>query len=135
MADLIEGFIASALFRRLAAARDLRREEGFAFLVEDALITGVLDVVARELGGLTLIVDYKSDRLQGADPATVAEREYRIQRLVYVLAGLRAGAETVEVVHVFLERPEQPVSASYRRDQLPALEAELLALAAGALRG
>jgi ATP-dependent helicase/nuclease subunit A len=135
VADLIEGFIASALFRRLAAARDLRREEGFAFLVEDALITGVLDVVARELGGLTLIVDYKSDRLQGADPATVAEREYRIQRLVYVLAGLRAGAETVEVVHVFLERPEQPVSASYRRDQLPALEAELLALAAGALRG
>jgi ATP-dependent exoDNAse (exonuclease V) beta subunit len=133
--DLIEGFIGSSLFERLAAARALRREEGFSFLLGDALITGVLDVVASEAGGLTLVVDYKSDRLEGADPAALVERDYRIQRLVYGLAGLRAGAQTVEVVHVFLERPEEPVSATYGREQIETLESELLGLAAGALRG
>jgi hypothetical protein len=133
--DLIEAFIGSSLFTRLAAARELRREEGFSFLLEDALITGVLDVVASEPEGRTLVVDYKSDRLEEADPAAVAERQYRIQRLVYALAALRAGAQTVEVVHLFLERPEEPVAASYGREQIEALERELLALAAGALRG
>jgi ATP-dependent exoDNAse (exonuclease V) beta subunit len=133
--DLIEAFIGSTLFKRLAAARELRREEGFSFLLDDALITGVLDVVANEPGGRTLVVDYKSDRLEGADPADVAARDYRIQRLIYALAALRAGADTTEVVHLFLERPQQPVSATYGRDDIGALERELLALAAGALRG
>ncbi len=133
--DLIEGFIGSSLFKRLAAARELRREEGFAFLLGDALITGVLDAVASEPGGRTLIVDYKSDRLEGADPAAVVDREYRVQRLLYALAGLRAGSQTVEVVHVFLERPEQPVSQTYGREETETLERELLRLAAGALRG
>ena len=45
---MIEGFIESSQFERLAAARDLRREEGFAFLLDDTLITGVLDVIATE---------------------------------------------------------------------------------------
>ncbi|HEY2436931.1 MAG TPA: PD-(D/E)XK nuclease family protein, partial [Solirubrobacteraceae bacterium] len=133
--ELIEAFIGSSLFKRLVSCRELRREEGFSFLLEDALITGVLDVVASEPGGRTLVVDYKSDRLEGADPAAVAAREYRIQRLIYALAALRAGADTVEVVHLFLERPEHPVSASFGRDDIGALEGELLALAAGALRG
>jgi ATP-dependent helicase/nuclease subunit A len=133
--DLIEGFIGSSLFERLAAARELRREEGFSFLLEDALIAGVLDVVAGEPGGRTLVVDYKSDRLEGADPAEVVTGEYRIQRLIYALAALRAGADTAEVVHLFLERPEQPVCATYGRDDIGALERELLALAAGALLG
>ena len=135
MSDLIEGFIGSSLFERLAATRELRREEGFSYLLGDALITGVLDVVARESGGVTLVVDYKSDRLEGADPSAVAERDYRIQRLLYGLAALRAGARTVEVVHLFLERPEEPVSATYRPEQIETLERELLGLAAGALRG
>jgi ATP-dependent helicase/nuclease subunit A len=133
--DLIEAFIGSSLFTRLAAARELHREEGFSFLLGDALITGVLDAVANEPSGRTLVVDYKSDRLEGVDPAVVAEREYRIQRLIYALAALRAGAETVEVVHLFLERPEEPVSATYGRGEIEALERELMALAAGALQG
>jgi hypothetical protein len=103
--------------------------------LDDALITGVLDVVASEPGGRTLVVDYKSDRLDGSDPAAVAARQYWIQRLIYGLAALRSGAETVEVVHLFLERPEEPVSATYGRDDIGTLERELLALAAGALRG
>ena len=36
---------------------------------------------------------------------------------------------------MFLERPEDPVSATYRREEIEALERELLGVAAGALRG
>jgi len=45
--------------------------------------------------------------------AAVAERSYALQRLVYALAAMRAGAREVEVVHVFLEASERPVSAEF----------------------
>jgi hypothetical protein len=53
------------------------------------------------------------------------EAEYRLQRLVYAIACFRAGAEEVEVVYQFLEKPDELVSATFRRDQLPKLEDEL----------
>jgi ATP-dependent exoDNAse (exonuclease V) beta subunit len=130
--DLLEGFIGSALFERLAAARDLRREAGFAFLLgSGVLITGALDVVAHERDGGVLVVDYKSDRLEGADPFRIVTAQYQVQRLIYALASLRAGAPTVEVVHLFLERPEQPVSATFV--DKTALERELDALVEGVI--
>jgi PD-(D/E)XK nuclease superfamily protein len=48
-----------------------------------------------------------------------------LQRLVYALACFRAGAEHVEVVYHFLERPDAVVSTVFERGQLPELEAEL----------
>ncbi len=89
------------------------------------LIGGVFDVIAREPGGRTLIVDYKTDRLEGADPQALADTAYGTQRLVYALAALRAGAEEVEVVHTFLELPQRPAVARFTREQAPALEDEL----------
>jgi hypothetical protein len=97
------------------------------------LIGGVFDVIAREPGGRTLIVDYKTDRLEGADPQALADSSYSTQRLVYALAALRAGATEVEVVHTFLERPHLPAVATFTRDQAPALETQLAALARGVL--
>jgi hypothetical protein len=44
---------------------------------------------------------------------------------VYALACFRAGAEEVEVVYHFLERPDAVVSSSFARAEVPALEAEL----------
>ena len=75
------------------------------------LIGGVFDVIAREPGGLTLVVDYKTDRLDGADPPDAGRPAYGTQRLVYALAALRGGAERVEVVHTFLELPQRPAVA------------------------
>jgi ATP-dependent exoDNAse (exonuclease V) beta subunit len=134
VAGLVEAFAASPLRARLAAASDVRREESFAFLsAGGALITGVLDVAATEADGAMLVVDYKSDRLDGADPAVVVDSEYSIQRLIYALAALTAGAERVEVAHVFLERPEQPVTASFTSADRPQLEVRLAELADGVL--
>jgi ATP-dependent helicase/nuclease subunit A len=98
------------------------------------LITGALDVIAAEPGNRTLVVDYKTDRLDGSEPAAVVEREYRTQRLIYALAALRDGAGEVEVAHVFLEAPDRPVTAVFGRAEEPELERELRELSAGVRR-
>ena len=71
------------------------------------------------------MVDYKTNVLEETDPEEVVDGSYRLQRLVYALACFRAGAEEVEVVYQFLERPDAVVSTTFRRSELPALEAEL----------
>ena len=132
--SMVQGFIDTELFRRLGAAADVRREEPFSFVLEPGAIVvdGFIDLLARERTR-TIVVDYKSDRLAGADPAGVVAREYGVQRLVYALAALKDGAQEVEVIHAFLELPERPVSAGYTRADTEALEHELAGLAAGVL--
>jgi len=133
VAELVERFAAGDLCRRLGRATAVRREARFRFLLDQVLIGGVFDVIAREPGGRTLVVDYKTDRLEGADPQALADSSYSTQRLVYALAALRAGATEVEVVHTFLERPQRPAVATFTREEAPALEAQLAALARGVL--
>ena len=132
--ELVDRFAAGELCRRLGRATGVRREERFRFLLGGVLIGGVFDVIAREPGGRTLIVDYKTDRLQGADPQALADTAYGTQRRLYALAALRTGAEEVEVMHTFLELPQRPAVARFTRDQAPALEAALAELAGGVLR-
>jgi hypothetical protein len=134
--ELVDRFAAGELCRRLGLATGVRREERFRFLLGDAgvLVGGVFDVIAREPGGRALVVDYKTDRLNGADPQELADRAYGTQRLVYALAALRAGADRVEVVHTFLELPQRPAVATFTREQAPALAGELSRLAGGVLR-
>jgi ATP-dependent helicase/nuclease subunit A len=132
---LIGGFAASELAARLGRASDVRREERFNFLLADGvLMTGAFDVLAREGPGRMLVVDYKSDRLAGASPAALVSSSYGAQRLIYALAALRAGAAEVEVAHVFLEAPEDPVIAHFEAAQAQALELELDALTTGVRR-
>ena len=143
LADLVEAFARSDVCARLARADDVRREERFSFLLPSGIrITGALDVLAREsnptrprpTGARSLVVDYKSDRLEDASPEDLVAGEYGTQRLIYAIAALRAGAGAVEVVHLFLERPGRPVSASFTAADLPALEQRLERLAEGVLR-
>ncbi|MEA2481175.1 MAG: ATP-dependent helicase/nuclease subunit, partial [Thermoleophilaceae bacterium] len=70
-----------------------------------------------------------------ADPAAFCDEHYGTQRVVYALAALRAGAERVEVVHLFLERPADPVSVSFAASDAERLEADLRALAGGVVEG
>lgn len=134
VAALVDAFSASHLCRRLARATQVRREQRFRFLLGDAvLVTGALDVLAREPEGM-LVVDYKSDRLEGAAPESLVSLQYATQRLVYALAVLRSGAERVEIAHVFLERSQDPVSAVFTRTHMPSLEGRLAELAGGLLR-
>jgi ATP-dependent exoDNAse (exonuclease V) beta subunit len=132
---LLVGLIGSTSFGRLATIRDVSREQRFAFPIGETLITGVFDVVAQDRPGHLLVLDYKSDRLGGTDPQLVVTERYLAQRLIYALAALKLGAPTVEVVHLFLDAPEDPVTAEFNAVEIPALEAELEKRVAGVLAG
>jgi hypothetical protein len=96
----------------------------------------VVDVLAAEADGTALVVDYKSDRLEpGADLEALVERDYGVQRRIYALAALEGGHAGCEVAHAFLERADEPVRASYTREDVPRLRAELEAMAEGVLAG
>jgi ATP-dependent exoDNAse (exonuclease V) beta subunit len=123
---LVGAFARSPLCARLAEAREVSREEPFAFLLGEVLLRGFLDAAALEPDGTLLVVDYKSDRIaEGADPRVAFERDYSMQRLVYALAALASGAAAVEVAHCFLRRPELVLAKRYGAAERPALEHEL----------
>jgi hypothetical protein len=126
----IEAFVAaycsSSLARRIATLPGARPERPFAFEHDGVLLHGRLDVLALS-DGRALVVDYKTNVLGENEPAAVVEAEYRLQRLVYALACLRAGAVEVEVVYAFLERPEDVASATFTVSDTPELERELSA--------
>ena len=135
--SLVGAFAASPLCERLAAAQRVRREAGFAFTLEPggggSLVNGFVDVIAAEHGGGRLVVDYKTDRLDGAEPADVIARDYETQRTVYALAALRDGAEHVDVAYCFLERPAEPVVRRFSATDAPALAERVVSLARGVL--
>jgi ATP-dependent exoDNAse (exonuclease V) beta subunit len=136
VARLAGAFARSPLAARIDRARSVHREHAFAVPLGDTLLTGVVDVLARERGSAQLVVDYKSDALQaGADLAAFVDERYGVQRRVYALAALRGGAARAEVAYAFLERPAEPVVTRYGAADADRLEDELLELAAGMLAG
>jgi ATP-dependent helicase/nuclease subunit A len=135
MAGLVAGYAGSETERRVAAAAHVRREHTFSFPLGTTMLTGVVDVLAIEEDGHALVVDYKSDRLEGADPVAFCDEHYGTQRLVYALAALKSGASRVDVVHSFLEVPDEPVSATFSADDASALETRLVELAGGVIAG
>lgn len=135
LVGLLARFAATPLRARLARAPERWAEQQFAFLLGRTLVRGAFDVLARERGGGMLVVDYKSDRLHGRSPEQAFAAAYGPQRLIYALAALRAGAPGVEVAHVFLEAPEEPVSASFSCADIKRLEHDLTTLAQPLLAG
>jgi len=135
---MVEGFAASPLRERIAGADRVHTELPFGFTLgtggRSLLINGIVDVHVAE-GDAVLVVDYKSNRLEGREPAEITQAAYSTQRLVYALAALRGGAPQVEVAYVFLERPEDVVSAVFGAGDAPRLELELLDLARGVVEG
>jgi ATP-dependent helicase/nuclease subunit A len=127
LSALLAGALDSATLTRVGAALSIQREHPFAFSLgpHQPLIAGVIDLLAHERDGGQLVLDYKSDRVEpGADLDALVERDYAIQRLLYALAVLRDGAQHVDVVHWYLERPHEPVAARFHAAQRGVLEAQ-----------
>jgi ATP-dependent helicase/nuclease subunit A len=127
--ERIEGFLAaycgSRLAARITALEGARKEQSFSFEHDRVVLHGFIDVLA--LGPHALVVDFKTNALEGASPEEVTEVDYGLQRLVYALACFRAGAEEVEVVYQFLEQPDEPVVTVFTSGDVPQLEAQLSA--------
>jgi ATP-dependent exoDNAse (exonuclease V) beta subunit len=128
--ERIRAFVAtycdSDLARRVAALEGARPERPFAFEHDGVLFRGRLDMLWLS-GARALVLDYKTNTLEEGSPEEIVDADYRLQRLVYALACFRAGADEVEVVYAFLERPDAVVSTTFSRPQVPELEAELSA--------
>jgi hypothetical protein len=140
IAALAASFTETPLAGRLASARRVHREHAFAFPLDPAdpdgpLLNGVVDVLAEEADGTLLVVDYKTNPVEGQDLDAVVEAHYATQRTIYALAALRTGAARVEVAYAFLVRPTEPVQATYGQGDAERLTSELRADAQGLLRG
>ena len=128
--ERIGGFVASycdsELAARIAQLPAMEKERHFTFVQDGVLLHGYLDALHLE-GTRALVLDYKTNVIGESTPEEIVEDDYRLQRLVYALACFRAGAEEVEVVYHFLERPDAVASTTFTLDQVAELEAELSA--------
>ena len=120
---LASSYCDSELAARVAKLPRPQAELPFVFEQSGVLVNGFLDVAS--LGeGKAFVLDYKTNLLDRS-PEEIVESEYRLQRLVYALACLRAGYEEVEVVYAFLEREDAVVGTGYRAADAEELEREL----------
>ena len=92
IAELVDAYCRSALARRVAGlaarARSVRSRSSTTACSSAAGSTSSGARATR-----ALVVDYKSNALEGARPAEIIEAEYPLQRLVYALVCLRARRE------------------------------------------
>ena len=73
--------------------------------------------------------------LDGHLPAEIVASEYGLQRAVYALVCLLAGAEEAEVVYQFLEAPDDVVSTVYRAEDRERLHEEVAAAVGRVVQG
>jgi ATP-dependent helicase/nuclease subunit A len=110
----VRAWLDSAFLRERvsAAGATVRAEVPLLLDVANAVLRGSIDLLVEHDDETPLVVDYKTDRLNGATPAERARR-YEAQRDIYALAVAAArGVSEVEVAYVFLERPDEPAIAT-----------------------
>ena len=122
---LDSGFFAE----RVRGAERSRAEVPLLIEVADTVLRGSIDLLVEEDRHPPLIVDYKTDKVDGRKPAELTAR-YEIQQAIYALAVAEArGTDEVELAYVFLERPEEPVVARWGAEEIEAgrkrIEAEI----------
>ncbi|MGE5282551.1 MAG: UvrD-helicase domain-containing protein [Chloroflexota bacterium] len=126
----VRAWLASDFFAERVRDAPCRAELPLLVEVAGTVLRGSIDLLVEADGRPPLIVDYKTDRLDGAGLAEHAAR-YEIQQAIYALAVAEArGASEVELAYVFLERPEEPAVATWDAARIEAgrdlLEAEIL---------
>ena len=124
--ELVGGWLGSELQERIASAPS-KPEAPFVLTMSGTAIRGSIDLLTEGDGG-PVVIDYKTDRLEGRDPEEVAAR-YRVQRELYALAAASRGAP-VETDYVFLEDPAKPVTHRFEQADLDAARERVEALLA-----
>ncbi len=117
----VQAWLGSSFFaERVRDAERCRVEVPLLVEVADTVLRGSIDLLVEADGRPPLIVDYKTDRVDGRDTAELTAR-YEIQQAIYAIAVAEArGAPEVELAYVFLERPEEPVITRWGPDELAA---------------
>jgi ATP-dependent exoDNAse (exonuclease V) beta subunit len=117
----LQAWLDSSFFaERIRGASSSRAEVPLLIEVADTVLRGSIDLLVEEDGAPPLIVDYKTDRVDGSGPAELVVR-YEIQQAIYALAVAEARAvEEVELAYVFLERPEEPAITTWGPGEIAA---------------
>jgi ATP-dependent exoDNAse (exonuclease V) beta subunit len=109
----VKQWIESPLRGQIAVeATRVRAEVPLLLGIGDTVLRGSIDLLVEREGRPPLVIDYKTDRLDNANPEE-RSRQYETQRTIYALAvadGL--GVTEVEVAYVFLERADEPAVAT-----------------------
>jgi ATP-dependent helicase/nuclease subunit A len=121
---MIDGLRESELGRRVRSGSS-RAEVPILLQSESVLIRGFIDLVV-EGGPRPLIVDYKTNRLDGSTPQQKMSG-YELQRGMYslALASSSAAIEEVDTAWVFLEEPDSPVEATLAQNDLEAVREQV----------
>jgi ATP-dependent helicase/nuclease subunit A len=124
--DPVRAWIESPLREQIAPeATRVRAEVPLLLGIGETVLRGSIDLLVEREGPPPLVVDYKTDRLDGADPSERAAK-YEVQRSIYALAVAEAlGAPEVEVAYVFLERPDEPALTTLDSVAMAAARGEL----------
>jgi ATP-dependent helicase/nuclease subunit A len=132
----VRSWINSPLGKEIAAETNRTRAEVPLLLgIGGTILRGSIDLLVEREGVPPLVIDYKTDRLGGDDPAQRATH-YEVQRSIYALAVAEAlGVEEVEVAYVFLERPDEPAISVLGSADMAAARASLEATIAAIGRG
>jgi len=140
VSHLAAGIIGSKTWARLseisAGGGRVSREEGFVVKLDcgdDSIpLRGIFDVFAVSDGGGPVVVDWKTSAgaTEAEDLEALVARDYSIQREAYGLAALSSAAvaesgQGVEVIHLYAERPDEPVSVRFTSDDLVSLASSL----------
>jgi ATP-dependent helicase/nuclease subunit A len=121
----VRDWIGSPLRTEIAAATRVRAEVPILLRARGTVLRGSIDLLVEREGAPPLVVDYKTDRLRGEDPAARAAH-YEIQRSIYALAAAESlGADEVEVAYVFLERADTPARTVLTRADMDAGQARI----------
>ncbi|HEY8082104.1 MAG TPA: UvrD-helicase domain-containing protein [Solirubrobacterales bacterium] len=115
LSGLVRSWLRSDLLRELLSAGSNRMGAEVPILlgIDGNVLRGSIDLLVERDGSPPLVVDYKTDRLNGESPAAHAAR-YATQRAIYALAVAEAReAPQVELAYVFLELPNEPSLYSY----------------------
>jgi ATP-dependent helicase/nuclease subunit A len=123
----VRGWLGSELCRTRIAppGATIKAEAPILLGVGGTVVRGSIDLLVDRPGQPPLVIDYKTDRLDGSDPASHAAH-YEIQRSIYALAVSESlGAPDVEVAYVFLERPDEPVLSKFGTGDLEKARARL----------
>ncbi|MCW2980133.1 MAG: UvrD/REP helicase, partial [Solirubrobacterales bacterium] len=131
----VRDWLGSPLRAEIAAATRVRAEVPILLSAGSTVLRGSIDLLVEREGLPPLVVDYKTDRLRGDDPAARAAH-YEVQRSIYALAAKESlGATEVEVAYVFLERADSPVRTVLTEADMAAgrsrIEAAVASISAG----
>jgi ATP-dependent exoDNAse (exonuclease V) beta subunit len=129
--ELVRAFLGSPLRGEIGEA-PAGPEVPFVLSISGTLVRGSIDLIVERDDGSVLVVDYKTDRLEGRDPEEIARR-YSVQRDLYALAAAARGAP-VETAYVFLEAPDRPVTTRFGPEDLDAARSGSSASTSSAVR-